>query len=131
MDCPAEQVHLIPSAHGHPWVTVAVLVNFSPEPFYFPTLAHLDRAVQVWNKASQKRPLGMDAELQDDGHVKGAKKTYERLMLPGYRHSMPVHEMLKETRWTTFRDGQWGNRPNPQPPSGMCDLQWWLMCPWQ
>ena len=74
-------------ALGRPWV-----------PFYFPDMAHLDRAIQVWNKASRKRPTVMDAQLQDDRQVKGAKITYERLMLPGYRHSVPILEMLKETR---------------------------------
>ncbi len=59
----------------------------------------------------------MDAELQADGLVKGARKTYERLMLPGYRHSIPVQKMLKETRWPAFRDGQWGNHVNPPAPS--------------
>ncbi len=98
MDCPAEQVPLIPSAHGHSRVTVAVLVSFPPEPFYFPDMAHLHRAIQVWNKASRKRPVGMHAELQDDGLEKGAKKTYEQLMLPRYRHSVAVEEMLKETQ---------------------------------
>ncbi len=71
MDCTAEQVPLIPSAHGYSRVTVAVLISFPPEPFYFPNMAHLDRAIQVWNKVSQKKPAGMDAELQDDGHVMG------------------------------------------------------------
>ncbi len=105
MDCPKAQVPQIPSAHGHSGVTIAVLVSFPPDPFYFPDLAHLDQAVQLWNKASRKRPLGMNAELQEDGQVKGAKKTYDHLRLPAYRHSVPVQEMLKELRWKAFREG--------------------------
>ncbi len=71
MDCPADQVPQIPSAHDHSRVTVAVLVSFPPEPLYFPDLAHMDRAIKVWNKASQRKPLGMADELQADGRLKG------------------------------------------------------------
>ncbi len=71
------QVPQIPRAHGHSRVKVAVLVSFPPEPFFFSNLAHLDHAIQVWHKASQKKPLGMDDELQSDGQVNGARKTYE------------------------------------------------------
>ncbi len=104
MDCPAAQVLQTPSAHNHSRVTVAVLVSFPPEPLYFPSLAHMDRAIQIWNKASQKKPLGMSDELQADGRVKGAKRTYERLSLSGYHHSVPVQEALKEARWPDFRE---------------------------
>ncbi len=45
IDCPAEKVPRIPSAHGKSRVTVAALVSFPPEPFYFVNLAHLDGVV--------------------------------------------------------------------------------------
>ncbi len=77
MDCPVTQVPQIPSAHTHSRVTVAVLVGFPPEPLYFPNLARMDIAIQVWHKASRRRPLGMSDELHADGRVKGAKRTYE------------------------------------------------------
>ncbi len=118
MDCPVAQVPQIPSAHGHSRVTVAVLVSFPPEPLYFPNVAHMDRAIQVWHKASQRRPLGMSDELHADGRVKGAKRTYERLLLPGYHHSIPIQEALKEAKWPDFPDGQWGNWENPTAPEG-------------
>ncbi len=116
MDCPAAQVPQIPSAHGHTRVTVAILVSFPPEPLYFPNLAHMDRAIQVWHKASQRRPLEIGDELHTDGRVKGPKRTYERLLLPGYHHSVPVQEALTEAKWPNFRDGQWDNRENPPAP---------------
>ncbi len=50
--------------------------------------------------------------------LKGAKRTYERLLLPGYRHSVPTQEALKEARWPDFRDGRWGNRENLPAPAG-------------
>ncbi len=118
MDCPAAQVPQIPSAHSHSRLTVAIMVSFPPEPLYFPNLAHMDLAVQVWNKASQKKPLGMSDELHADGRMKGAKRTYERLLLPGYHHSVPVQEAWKEVRWADFRDGHWGNRENSPAPAG-------------
>ncbi len=99
MDCPSDQLPQIPSAHNHSRVTVAVLVSFPPEPLYFPDLAHMDRAIKVWNKASQRKPLGMNDELHTDGRIKGPRRTYERLLLPGYRHSVPVQEAMKEARW--------------------------------
>ncbi len=118
MDCPAEQVPQIPSAHGHPWVTVAVLVSFPPEPLYFPDMAHMDCAVRFWKKASQRRPVGMSEETHKDGCLKSAGTTYGRLSLPGYRHSVPVQEALKEDRWSDFREGHWDNRENPPAPEG-------------
>ena len=54
MDCPAEQIPRIPSAHGQPRVTVAVLVSFPPEPLYFPSREHMDCALRVWKKAKQR-----------------------------------------------------------------------------
>ncbi len=97
---------------------VAVLISFPPEPLYFPNVAHMDCAVRVWKKASQRRPVGMSEETLKDGRLKSARTTYKRLTLPGYRHSMPVQEALKETRWPDFYDGNWGNRENPPAPEG-------------
>ncbi len=118
MDCPADQVPQIPSPHDHSRVTVAVLVSFPPEPLYFPDMAHMDRAIRVWKKASQKSPIGMREETHKDGHLKSTGATYGRFSLPGYRHSVPVQEALKEARWSEFREGRWGNRENPQVPEG-------------
>ena len=67
MDCPADQVPQTPSAHYHSRITVAVLVSFPPEPLYFPDLDHMACAIKVWNKASQRKPLGINDELQADG----------------------------------------------------------------
>ncbi len=118
MDCPVDQVPQIPSIHGHARVTVAVLVSFPPKPLYFPDLGHMDCAVQVWKKASQRRPVRMSEETHKDGRLKSAGTTYGRLSLPGYRHSIPVPEALKEARWSEFREGRWGNRENPPAPEG-------------
>ena len=95
-----------------------MLVSFPPEPLYFPDIDHMDCAVRVWKKASQRRPVGMSEETHKDGRLKSAGTTYGRLSLPGYRHSVPVQEALKETRWTDFRQGRWGNRENPRAPEG-------------
>ncbi len=54
MDCPADQVPQIPSAHDHFRVTVAVLLSFPPDLLYFPDMAHMDCAIRVWKKASQR-----------------------------------------------------------------------------
>ncbi len=118
MDCPAEQVPQIPSAHGQPRVTVAVLVSFPPEPLYFPDKEHMDCAIRVWKKAKQRRPVGLDEETHKDGRLKSAGTTYGRLNLPGYRDSVPVQEALKEARWVDFSEGRWGTRTNPRAPEG-------------
>ncbi len=47
MDCPAEQVPQIPSAHDQLRVTVAMLMSFPPEPLYFPSREHMDCALRV------------------------------------------------------------------------------------
>ena len=70
MDGPADQVPQIPSAHNHSRVTVAILVSFPPKP-------SKNRAIKVWNKASQKKSLGMNDELHADGQIKGSRRTYE------------------------------------------------------
>ncbi len=113
MDCPVEQVPQIPSAHDHSRVTVAILVSFPLEPLYFPDVAHMDCAIWVWKKASQKSPIVMRGETHKDGRLKSTGATYGRLSLPGYRHSVPVQEALKEARWPDFCAGHWGNRENP------------------
>ena len=118
MDCPAEQVPQIPSAHGQPRVTVAVLVSFPPEPLYFPDKEHMDCAIRVWKKAKQRRPVGLDEETRKDRSLKSAGTTYGRLTLPGYRDSVPVQEALKETRWADFNKRRWGTRKNPRAPEG-------------
>ncbi len=118
MDCPAEQVPQIPSAHNQPRVTVAVLVSFPPEPLYFPSREHMDCALRVWKKAKQRRPAGLEEETHQDGSLKSAGTAYRRLTLPGYRDSMPVQEALKETRWADFSGGRWGTRENPRAPDG-------------
>ncbi len=118
MDCPADQVPQIPSAHVPSRVTVAVLVSFPPEPLYFPDVAHMDRAIRVWKKASQKSAIGMREETHKDGRLKSTGATYGRLSLPGYRRSVLVQEALKEARWSDFREGRWGNRENPPAPEG-------------
>ncbi len=83
-------------------MTVAVLVSFPPEPLYFPDQDHMDCAIRVWKKAKQRRPVGMREETQKDGSLKSAATTYGRLTLPGYRHSVPVQETLKEAHWADF-----------------------------
>ena len=45
IDCPAEKVPQIPSAHGTSRVTVAALVSFPPEPFFLVRLGHLDGVI--------------------------------------------------------------------------------------
>ncbi len=47
MDCPAEKVPRIPSVHGNSRVTVALLVSFLLEPFYFVDLTHMDGVIRV------------------------------------------------------------------------------------
>ncbi len=79
----------------------------------------------MWGKtSSQWRVIGSDkagvsGELLDDGPVKAVTVTYSRLRVPNYGHSVPVQELLKESRWEAFREGRWGNRLNPLPPLGM------------
>ena len=118
MDCPAEQVPQVSSVHDQPRVTVAVLVSFPPDPLYFPNRKHLECALRVWKKAKQRRPARLEEEAHPDGSLKSAGTTYRRLTWPGYRDSVPVQEALKETRWSDFCEGRWGNRENPRAPEG-------------
>ncbi len=118
LDCTVDQVPQIPSAHGQPRVTVAVLVSFPPEPLYFPDRGHMDCKIRVWKKAKQRRP-GRDERGDTSGWtLKSAVTTYGRLALPGYRHSVPVQEALKEARSADFSEGRWGNRENSRAPDG-------------
>ncbi len=116
IDCPAEKVPRIPSAHGKLRVTVAALVSFPPEPFYLVNLVHLDGVIRVSNKVSHVTHRGLQGELNVDQTLKEAHKTYSRLKLPGYRDSVPVQECLKEPRWSAFREGRWGRQTNPPAP---------------
>ncbi len=36
----------------------------------------------------------------------------------GMTHAVPVQECLKEPRWSAYREGLWGRRPNPLAPAG-------------
>ncbi len=100
MDCPMEKVPQIPSVRTNSRVTVAVLVSFPPEPFYFVDLVYMDRVIRLWNKAAHKMKGGMSGELEDDGMLKLASTMYAHLKLPGCGHSVPVQELLKEPRWS-------------------------------
>ncbi len=62
IDCPAEKVPRIPSAHGASRVTVAALVSFPPEPFFFANPVHLDGAVRVKNKVGHATYLDLGNE---------------------------------------------------------------------
>ncbi len=94
------------------------MVSFPPEPFYFVDLAHMDGVLRAWNKVGHKTLKGLSGVLKADKTFKAASKTYGQLKLAGYRHSVPVHESLKEPRWSAYREGWWGKRPNPPAPDG-------------
>ncbi len=118
LDCPAEKVPQLPSAHGTSRVIIAALVSFPPEPFYFVSPVHLDGAVRANNKVGHTAQRGLQGELQGDRTFKNAARTYSRVKPPGYEDSVPVQECLKEPRWSAYREGQWGNRHNPPAPAG-------------
>ncbi len=118
MDCPADKVPGIASVHNHHRVTVAVLVCFPPEPFFYPDVEHMERALQYRTKAGKKKVGPSCLELTEGGQIKDPRRTYERLTPPGYSHSVPVQELLREPRWQAYREGQWGHRPNPPVPEG-------------
>ncbi len=63
MDCPVEKVPRISSVHENPRVTVAVLVSFPTEPFYFVDIAHMDEVLWPWNKVEHTTYLGLVGEL--------------------------------------------------------------------
>ncbi len=118
IDCPAEKVPRIPSVHGTSRVTVAALVSFPPEPFFFVNVVHLDGAVRVKNKVGHAAYLGLQGELGQNQTLKEAHRTYGRVKPPGYGDSVPVQECLKEPRWNAYRERHWGNRINPPAPAG-------------
>ncbi len=57
IDCPADKVPQVTSNQGCGRVTVAALVDFSPEPFYVPSATALDYAMRYRSKASKKGTL--------------------------------------------------------------------------
>ncbi len=99
-------------------MTVAALVEFPPEPFYFPNATSLDYALCYRSKAGKKGTLTCGLVLEKDGQWKDPAGTYKKLKLPTYHHSVPVQELLRDHHWTAFQDGLWGNRPNPVVPEG-------------
>ena len=117
-DCPAERVPQIPSVHGTSQVTVAALVSFPPEPFFFVNLVHLDGAILVKNKLGHSAYSGLQRELEQNRTLKDASLTYGRVKPPRYKDSVPVQECLKEPRWSAYREGRWGNRIKPPAPAG-------------
>ncbi len=118
MDCPAEKVPHVASNQGCDRVTVAVLVDFPPEPFYFPSVALIDYTFRYKSKAGRKRTLACGLNLDKDGQWKDACGAYKKLKLTTFHHSVPVQELLREHRWKAFQDGSWGTRPNPDIPKG-------------
>ncbi len=89
MDCPTEKMPQVPSVHENSRLTVAVLVCFPPEPFYFVNTLHMDGVIRVSNKVGHRMHGGLSGELNADKTLKEAHKTYGRLKLPGYRDSLP------------------------------------------
>ncbi len=118
IDCPADKVPQVASDQGCYRVTVAALVEFPPEPFYFPNATSLDYALRYQSKAGKKGTLTCGLVLEKDGQWKDPAGTYKKLKLPTYHHSVPVQELLSDHHWTAFQDGLWGNRPNPVVPEG-------------
>ncbi len=108
----------IPSAHGTSRVTVAALVSFPPEPFFFVNLVHLDGVVRVKNKVGHATYRGLQGELNEDHMLKDAYRTYGWVKPPGYGDKVPCQECLKEPRWSAFREGRWGRRTIPPAPTG-------------
>ncbi len=118
IDCPAEKVPWIPSAHGTSRVTIGTLVSFPPEPFFFVNLAHLDGMIRVKNKVGHATYRGLQGELNEDQTLHDASRTYGRLKLPGYGDSVLFQECLKEPRWIAYREGRWGKWTNTPAPAG-------------
>ncbi len=117
IDCPADKVPQVASNQGCDRVTVAALVEFPPEPFYFPSVTSLDYALHYRSKAGRKGTLTCGLVLEKDGQWKDAAGTYKKLKLPTFHHSVPVQELLRHC-WKAFQNGSWGNRPNPEIPEG-------------
>ncbi len=90
MDCPADKVPQVASNSGCGRVTVAALVAFPPELFYFPSATSLDSGMRYRSKASKKGTLTCGLTLEEDRQWKDPAGTYKRLKLPTYQHSVPV-----------------------------------------
>ncbi len=99
-------------------MTVAVLVNFPPEPFYVPNATALDYALRYRSKAGKKGTLTCGLTLRPDGQWDDPAAAYKRLRLTTYHHSVPVQELMRSHRWLAFQEGCWGNRFNPPVPEG-------------
>ena len=118
MDCPAEKVPQVTSNQDFDRVTVAVLVDFPPKPFYFPSVALIDYVLHYRSKAARKGTLTSGLDLDEDGQWKDARNTYKKLKITTYNHSIPVQELLREHRWEAFQNGLRGNQPNSNIPEG-------------
>ncbi len=66
----------------------------------------------------KKGTLDCGLTLDQDGQWEDPAGAYKRLRLPTYHHSVPVQELMRSHRWPAFREGRWGNRPNPPVPEG-------------
>ncbi len=95
---------------------MAVLVDFPPEPFYFPDVTHLDFALRYRSKAGRRGTVTTGLELEENGLWKDARGTYRKLKLATYNNSVLVQGLLKEHWWKAFQDVQCGNRSNPAIP---------------
>ncbi len=118
IDGAADKVPQVASNQGCDRVTVAALVEFPPEPLYFPNATSLDYAFRYRSKAGKNGTLTCGLILERDGQWKDPAGTYKKLKLPTYHHSVPVQELLRDHHWTAFQDGLWGNQPNPAVPEG-------------
>ncbi len=96
MGCPAGEVPQVASNQGCDRVTVAVLVDFPPEPFYFPSVASIDYALHYRSKVGRKGTLTCGLTLGKDGQWKDAGSTYKKLKLVTFHHSVPVQELLRD-----------------------------------
>ncbi len=74
-----------------------MLVDFPPEPFYFPSVTRvIDFALQYKSKANRKGTLTSGLDLDEDGQWRDACNTYRKLKLATYNHSVLVQELLRE-----------------------------------
>ncbi len=120
INCRADNIPQVTSSQGSERVTVAALVDFHPETFYVPSATALDYAMRYRSKASKKGTLACGLTLEQDGQWEDPAGTYKKFKLPTYHHSVPVQELLRSHHWPAFREGHWGNRPNPPVPEGGC-----------
>ena len=99
-------------------MTVAVLVNFPPEPFYVPNVTALDYALRYRSKAGKKGTRTCGLTLERDGQWDDPAAAYKRLKLKTYHHSVLVQELMRSHHWPAFKEERWGNRFNPPIPEG-------------